>query len=292
MSTAYILREGFSGFRRAKLSMTISIITICIALILLAIFTIVTWNANRLIDSIRNRVELEAFLEEPVTRREIDSLKIQIRQIRGIDTIHYVSKEEAARVFKEGFGEEITGVLNYNPLPPSFRVTLKKDYRTAAQAEEISKELSAIPGVDDVIYRKSLLEFLDTRSRTVFLITLSLGLIISLSAIMLVSNTIKLAIYSKRSIIETMKLVGATRNFIRTPFIIEGFIQGFIGGIIAAGIVYGMVRLAQEQLTVDLADILIVDTKLYLLIVLAGIFLGVLGSLVSIRRFLRRSFGR
>jgi cell division transport system permease protein len=272
--------------------MTVSIITICIALILLAIFAIVTSNANRLLDSIRNRVELEVFLEEPVTQPTIDSLKFQIEHVKGIDTIHYISKEEAARIFKQEFGEEIAGVLNFNPLPPSFKISLKKEYRTAVQAEAVSKTLGAIPGIADVIYRKSLLEFLDKRTKTVFLFTLSLGLIISLSAIMLVSNTIRLAIYSKRAIIETMKLVGATRYFIRTPFIIEGIVQGCIGGVIAVAIVFGMVLLAQKQLTTELADILIVDPRLYLLIVVAGVFLGTLGSLLSIRRFLHRSIAR
>ncbi|MGD0338498.1 MAG: permease-like cell division protein FtsX [Bacteroidota bacterium] len=290
MSTAYILREGFSGFQRAKLSMTISIITICIALILLAIFAIVTSNANRLIDSIRNRVELEVFLEEPVTQTVIDSLRMQIQQVKGIDTLRFVSKEEAARVFKQEFGEDITSVLNFNPLPPSFKISLKNGYKTAAHVEAISKRISAIPGITDIIYRKSLLEFLDKRTKTVFLITLSLGLIISLSAIMLVSNTIRLAIYSKRAIIETMKLVGATRSFIRTPFIIEGIIQGFIGGVVATGIVFGLVLFAQKQLTAELADILIVDPMLYALIAAAGIFLGMIGSMISIRRFLSKSF--
>ncbi len=272
--------------------MTVSIITICIALILLAVFAIVTTNANRLLDSIRNRVELEAFLEEPVTQSTIDSLRFQIQHVKGIDTVRYISKEEAARIFRQEFGEEITGVLNFNPLPPSYKISLKKEYRTAVQAEAVSKTLGAIPGIADVIYRKSLLEFLDKRTKTVFLITLSLGLIISLSAIMLVSNTIRLAIYSKRTIIETMKLVGATRYFIRTPFIIEGIVQGCIGGVIAVAIVYAMVLFAQKQLTIELADILIVDPRLYLLIVVAGVFLGTLGSLISIRRFLHRTITR
>lgn len=289
MSTAYIVREGFSGFKRAKLSMTVSIITICIALILLSIFAIVTSNANRLIDSIRNRVELEVFLEEPVAQPMIDSIRVQIQQVRGIDTLRFVSKEEAARVFKQEFGEEITSVLNFNPLPPSFKISIKNEYRTAEQVETISKRITAIPGIGDVIYRKNLLEFLDQRTKTVFLITFSLGLIISLSAVMLVSNTIRLAIYSKRAIIETMKLVGATRRFIRTPFIIEGVVQGFIGGVVASGIVFGMVFIAQKQLTTELADILIVDPKLYGFIVVVGIFLGMIGSMISIRRFLSKS---
>jgi cell division transport system permease protein len=288
VSTAHILREGLSGFRRAKLSMAVSIITICIALILLAIFTIITSNANRLIDSIRNRVELEVFLEEPVTQPMIDSIRGQLLQVIGIDTLRFVSKEEAARIFKQEFGEEITSVLRFNPLPPSFKISLKSGYKTAAQAETVSKRITAIPGIADVIYRKNVLEFLDQRTKTVFLITLSLGLIISLSAIMLVSNTIRLAIYSKRTIIETMKLVGATRNFIRTPFIIEGIVQGFIGGVLAAGIVFGIVLFAQKQLSAELADIIIVDPRIYVLIVVVGIFLGMMGSMISIRRFLSR----
>ncbi len=289
MSVSYILREGFSGFQRAKLSMAVSIITTGIALILLGVFGIVRYNAGRLVDSIRNRVDLDVFLDEPIRATALDSLKMKILAIRGIESARYISKEEAVKRFQTEFGEDIRNVLSYNPLPASFKIQFAREYRTAAHVDTISQTLKAIPGISDVIYQKSLLDFLDKRARIVYLVTLSLGIIIALSALFLVANTIRLAIYSKRNIIETMKLVGATPGFIRTPFLIEGIIQGFIGGVLAAAFLYAVITLAQGQLSSEFSDMLIVDPALYGLLILAGIVLGLFGSLVSIRRFLYKA---
>lgn len=269
--------------------MTVSVFTTCIALILLGVFGIVSYNANRLMDSIKNRVDLDVFLDEPITQTQLDSLKTKILSISGIDSVHYISKEEAIKKFQSEFGEDIRNVLSYNPLPASYKVTFKKEFRTSAHVDIISQELKEIPGISDVIYQKSLLEFLDKRTKLVYLITFSLGLIIALSAIFLVANTIRLAIYSKRNIIETMKLVGATHSFIRTPFLIEGMIQGFLGGLLAAGFLFAIITFAQRQLTADLSDILVVEPSLYAMIAGAGIILGLFGSIVSIRRFLNKA---
>jgi len=286
MSLRYTLKESFSGFKRAKLSSTITIFTITISLVLLSIFVIITLNAKMLVDSIRERVELEAFLESTITQDQIDNLRQRIQTTPGVARITYISKEEAAKIFKKEFGEDINDVLDFNPLPPSFKITLKEEYRTSEKVQEIYNRLIQLDGVESVRYRKTLLELLDKRAHLFTMISIGLGAIIGLSSIFLVSNTIRLAIYAKRKIIATMKLVGATRGFIRRPFIIEGILHGFIGGALATGFIYLLMEIAITQISPDVLSIIYIEPYFYGAIVVVGCVLGFFGSLISIRRFL------
>ena len=217
MSLSYTLRESFSGFRRARLSMGFAVVTLWIALVLLGLFAIVSFNTQKLVQSLRDRVEMEAFLREPVTTQDLHRIERTIRSDPGVDTIQYVSKDEAARVFEREFGDNVYRVMNSNPLPPSIKIFLKSGYKTPDRAKELNTRISTIAGVDTVVYRKRLLEIIDTRVSALNNVTLGLGVFIMVSAILLVANTIRLAIYAKRHIIRTMELVGATAMFSRWP---------------------------------------------------------------------------
>jgi cell division transport system permease protein len=287
MSLSYTLRESVSGFRRTKLSSLLSIITIAISLLLLGVFAVLTIHATRFLDEIRARVELEVFLEEPITRHAIDSLRSEISGLDGVGTVTYISKAEAAAIFKKEFGEDILGVLDFNPLPPSFKIGLAEGYRTAAHAERLERRLSTLTGVESVKYRKEFLEIIDERARIVHNISLGLGLLVGLSAIVLVSNTIRMAISSKRQIIRTMELVGATRTFIRMPFLLEGIMQGLLGGVMAAGILYLLLSYAVRVISPDLPGLLRIETVYYVSVVIAGALLGWIGSSISVLRFIR-----
>jgi cell division transport system permease protein len=287
MSISYTIRESLSGFTRTKLSSILSIITIAVSLMLLGLFAIVTMHAQRFVEEIRSRVEIEAFLLEPIHQMEIDSLATLIASIDGVDGVVLITKEDAARIFKEETGEDIMNILDFNPLPPSLRITLRDGYKTALKAREIAVQIEALNGIESVAYRKALLETLDQRAATVHNITLGLGLLVGLSAIVLVSNTIRLAIYAKRQIIRTMELVGATGGFIRLPFILEGVLQGLIGGILAAAALYLAVGYGVRWLSGELSSYIHVDPLFYLLVVGVGALLGIVGSVISVLRFIR-----
>lgn len=289
MSLSYTLRESVSGFTRTKLSSAVSIITICISLLLLGVFGVLSINAARFIDALRDKVELEAFLEEPVTDEEIATLRATVAAIDGVARVTYVSKEEAARIFKEEFGEDINAVLDFNPLPPSFKISLVPESRTAAEAERINDRLLTITGIDEVVYRKGLIEIIDRRTDAVNALTLGLGILVSLSAIVLVSNTIRLAIHAKRRIIQTMSLVGATGAFIRLPFLLEGILQGFLGGMLAAGVLYAAFDRAIPLLSPEMGAFLATEPLFYLAVILVGTVLGLLGSAISVARYIRPS---
>lgn len=287
MQIRYVLKEGFSGFRRARFSMVAAVVTIVLSLLLLSTFAILFLNAERIILELRNKVELEAFLSDELSDDETRTMKGVIEKIEGVQNVHYVSKDDAAKVFYEEFGEDIYKVLNFNPLPASFKIYLKPDYKTSEKVQEIFYQIKALRGVEDVVYRKQLLELLDQQARGYLWLLLGIGVFVALSATLLVANTIRLAIYAKRDIIRTMKLIGATRGFIRTPFVIEGFFQGLLGGAFAAGILYLSLYYLQEFLTVQLSELVQVESYYYGVIVMLGCFLGMLGSFISVHRFIR-----
>lgn len=289
MQLRYLVKEGFSGFGRAKLSMVSAIITICISLLILSSFTILIINANSIVESLREKVEIEAFLQDDLTPEATLAIRNRIASITGVAETRYVSKDEAAAIFKDQFGEDIYSVLNFNPLPPSVKISLKSGYRTLKAATAVYDSVRTMSGVDDVIYRKDLLEMLDKRAVGLLWLLLGIGVFVTISSVFLVANTIRLAIYSKRTIIRTMKLIGATRGFIRTPFIVEGLVQGIIGGGASAGIVYVIFEYLGRWVSLQLSDFVHVTPYYYAIIVGVGCLLGVLGSAVSIRRFIGES---
>jgi cell division transport system permease protein len=289
MQLVYVFREGFSGFRRAKLSMFAAVMTICASLLLLGTFSILVLNANNVVESLREKVEMEAFLADYLSPVETSIVRDSIALVPGVREVRYVSKEDAANIFKEEFGEDIHRVLDFNPLPASVKIYLKDGFRTAKGAEGVYETVRKIRGVDDVIYRKSLLEMLDRRATTFLWIVFGMGLFITISSIFLVANTIRLAIYAKRKIIQTMKLIGATKSFVRGPFIVEGLVQGFIGGALAAGILFLVFEYLAKWISVELAEFVKVKPVYYGVVVAVGCILGFLGSALSIRRFISES---
>ncbi|HTY38195.1 MAG TPA: permease-like cell division protein FtsX [Bacteroidota bacterium] len=289
MQLTYVFREGFSGFRRAKLSTFAAIMTISASLLLLGSFSILVLNANAVVESLREKVEMEAFLADYLTPVETSIVRDSLAQIPGVREVKYVSKEDAAAIFKDEFGEDIHKVLDFNPLPASVKIFLKDGYRTAKGAEAVYEAARKIRGVDEVIYRKTLMEMLDKRATTFLWVVFGIGLFITISSVFLVANTIRLAIYAKRKIIQTMKLIGATKSFVRGPFILEGIVQGFVGGALAAAILFLVFEYLARWFSLELADFVHVKPLYYGIVVAVGCILGFVGSAISIRRFISES---
>ncbi len=284
---SYILKEGFSGFRRAKLSTIISIVTVAISLILLGTFTIIFLNLHQFAESVRKEIQLEVFIHDAFAVSQHAALQSRIAAIPGVGGVKYISKDEAARIFQRDFGEDIHSVLDFNPLPASYQISLEPEYIHPDSVATLAAAIQELEGTDRVVYGKSLLEFLTSRIQTFIAVSAGVGILLGISAIFLVSNTIRLTIYAKRKLIQTMRLVGATRGFIRKPFLLEGFVQGLLGGVLAFGCIYGALFLMQRRLPETLNSVVDPDLQFYAAILLVGSCLGLLGSAVSIRRFLK-----
>ena len=285
MSSGYLysITEGFRGLRRAKFSAFVSISTIFFSLVLIGIFIIFIFNIQRLIQQIQSRVELEVFIDNSYTLEQIDELREKIFKINGVESVLYISKQEAAEIFKNQFGQDVFEILDDNPLPASFQINLMQQFRSADNAQQIFNHIIKLDGVDEVLYRHDLLVLLERYIRLFIIIIFTMGVLLGIGSIFLVSNTIKLIIFSRRTIIEIMKLVGATRRFIRRPFIIEGVVQGIIGGTFAALFFYLIFRL----INLEIPGLILIDQKNYSILVVVGMLWGYIGSKLALRKFLK-----
>lgn len=284
MKLGYFLREGFSGLFRAKLASLVAITIICIALSLVGFFLIITLNLGALISEMRSRVELEAFLDRSLPDHRVQALDRELRLIPEIETLTFISKADAAKILRQVMGDQdLFDLVETNPLPASFRIRLKEPFRTLDHVERIAIDIESLDGVEEVNYQKEMLRALDRQAQLYHRIVLGLGVLAALAAVFLISNTIKLSIYSKRDLIRTMKLVGATHSFIAGPFLMEGVLQGVVGGLAAAGITYGVLVAVKTYLISGLQS----EYLTYGILVGSGAALGLLGSLLSVRFFLK-----
>ena len=283
MSVWYTIRESLEGFRRARMAAAITTFTVAFALVLMALVYIVASNLGRVVLNLRARVQMEAFLDPSLTDQEAQKIEDRIRAVAGVEQVEFVSKEKALLEFEREFGEDIFSVLHDNPLPASFRIRLKPEFQRSDLAKRVADAVGQIEGVDEVVYRGDVLALLDRYMGIVLLGGAVFGFLIGLGSVLLISNTIRLAILTRANVIEIMQLVGATNSFIRRPFVLEGMLQGTLGGLLAALTLYALVRAAN----LEIPNLVVVDRRLYLVVVLVGWLLGALGSAVAVRKFLK-----
>jgi cell division transport system permease protein len=289
MSIGYLLKESISGFQRTKVATVGSMLTITVALLLMSLFGLLWTNTARIADLVRDRIELEAFLEEPLGAAKRGTIERAILADPGVRAVEFISKERAAEIFMEEFGEDVRTVLKFNPLPPSYRISLRDEYRNVGLADSAQARIAAITGIESVAYRRDLLEIIDSQAESLRIIGLALGILITFSAVFLVANTIRLAISAKWKIIQTMKLVGASRLFVRAPFVMEGCIQGVLGAAFAGLVMHYLFTWLGSVLTGELAAFIAVDAAFYAFVMAGGLLLGLIGSLISVRKFIGES---
>lgn len=289
MSVSYTLKESFAGFGRNRAASLITVFTVSISLLLLGVFAIITMNFAGFVEQIRSRVDLEVFLDTDINERQQEEMTDILTSIPGVKEVVFVSKEDAAKIFERDFGESFDDILEDNPLPQSFRLSIREGYTRSDSVAVIAERVEKLQLVESVHYRKQLLELIDRRARAFTVATMFIGIMLALSAVILVANTIRLTIYAKRHIIRTMKLVGATPMFIRAPFLIEGLFHGMVGGIIASLLIEIVFTFFIQPLSEDLLVSIDVSWSFYMMLVLGGCLLGLIGSVISIGRFLKEA---
>ena len=279
----YALREGVDGIRRARLASAISILTTTIALVLFGVFVVGTLNVARLVEAMRSRVEFEVFIDNALEDVETGRVGREIRAVAGVAEAVFVSRDDAKNIFQKEFGDGFLDLVENNPLPASFRITLAKEFQNASEAARIAGLIGKIDGVDEVVYRRELLSALDKYVGLAVTADLILGVVVFLSSFALVVNVIRLTIGAKRRIIEIMQLVGATDGFVRRPFLVQGFIQGLLGGLGAALVLTLIQRFLQGQFS----GMIIFPKHLFIALIAGGIFLAMTASFFGVRRYLR-----
>jgi cell division transport system permease protein len=287
MSPSYYFKELWRYVKTARSSVISSTVVIGIAVLLLGIYLTISINSIKLMKMIRDKVEIDAYLLDDFPESNSGNLINSIKTIGGIKSVKFISKEEAAKIFAEDFGQDILEVFDYNPLPPSLKITLYDEYKTVDRLEKIKNEIKQFKEIDDVVYAQNNLEILERNSNSLVFLNLTLLLIITFASIFLVGNTIKLMISSKKNTIELMKLIGANKETIRTPFLLEGFFQGLAGSLFAVLILQLFLNYFYSTYTNSDFNFSIMDSTFLVLLIIFGTLLGFFGSVFSIRRFLK-----
>ncbi|WP_134683543.1 permease-like cell division protein FtsX [Brevibacillus migulae] len=286
-------REGVKNLGRNGWMTFASISAVMITLLILGVFLILALNVNHVAKTIENQVEIRVFLDVLADKPAVDQVEAEIRKLPQVNTITFISKEEGLKQFKESLGEKaylFEGLENENPLPDSFVVKTKLPQDTSTVAKQIEK----IQYVSGVNYGAGTVEKLFTATATIRNVGIVFIVGLSFTAMFLIANTIKLTIVARRREIEIMKLVGATNWFIRWPFFVEGLLMGIIGALVpiillGAGYFY-LLDAMQTNITLALFKLLPLFPLVYqvaLALLAIGAFIGIWGSLVSVRRFLR-----
>jgi len=282
MKLAHSLKEAMDGFRRARMASLISIFTIAFLLILIAIFGILSININRLISTLHAQIDIQVFISNTLDDGEIADLAARIKSTEGVAKVEFVSKDAAAREFQKEFGETLFTILEENPLPSAFNVTLKEKYLSAGGITKVAQLIEKERGVDEVVYHSQTLSLLTKYARIAKAVNVVLIVFVMVGSLFVVSNTIRLIIVARKDIIETMKLVGATRAFIMRPLLIEGMIQGILGGCAAFVFVYLVIKAVASQVP----NLIYVPIDMLSLLIVTGCVLGFFGSAVAIKKFL------
>ncbi|MDR9415293.1 MAG: permease-like cell division protein FtsX [Gracilimonas sp.] len=291
MSIKYIVKEGFTGIKRAKLAATTSIFSLFIAVLLLGILSRVGFNIYSQAMSIKDMIEVEVFLFD-VDERTTNQIRQQLEKEELIEEITYISKDSASAVMRREFGSGVEELAELNFLPASYRLSVNTD-AGADQIENMVSRLINIRGVDEVEYNEALLRIMESNLNTFTIIGGGLGILILLAALILVYNTIRLTIYAKRDLIRAMKLVGATNKFIRSPFIVEGLIQGFIAGSLSVFCVFVIFEFAIPFYLADLGTLSWPLGRWYYLVgamMLLSLLMGWWGSRWAARRFIKETY--
>lgn len=283
----YTVREGLLSFRRARFATFTSTSAMAVALILIGLFAILGYEAQKVSEWLRQRAgELEIFLDD-VDEASAEAVYRRAVLVPGVSETEYVSKAQAQEIFQREFGEGAEVFVGEHFLPASVKVRVQPEYANADSLAALAAEFNTWRNVDEVVFNQALLVKVQQNLRLLTISGLSLGILVVLASLFLVANTIRLTIYARRLLIRTMKLVGATDSFVRQPFLVEGIAQGVVAAVVA-GIILLIIR---GRINAFLADpsggSFIAGFFFFIALLALGALLGWAGSLLAVRRFLK-----
>jgi cell division transport system permease protein len=283
------MKSKETGFSKARLggSYLTLVISVSLVLFLLGILGLVLINAKELSDYFRESLSFSVILDEDAREADIRMLQKDLDAKSYVKSTEYVSRDEAAVKMKEEMGEDFISFLGDNPLPPSIDVYLYAGYTNRDSVGKFEKYILEYPFVKEVWYEDSLLYLINENVRKISIFLLIISSFLFLIAVTIINNTIRLAIYSKRFLIRTMQLVGATRSFIRKPFLIRSVYHGVLASLIAMLLLIGLLYLIEKEFLMLFS---FESTRLLLLLgavlVLAGILINLVSTFLSVNRYL------
>jgi cell division transport system permease protein len=278
-----------TGFSKARLrgSYITLIVSVSLVLFLLGVLGLVIINARGLSDYLRESLSFSILLNEDATATDISLLQKDLNSKPYVKATEYVSKDEAAAKLKKDLGEDFVNNLGYNPLSSSIDVYLRAQYTRPDSVSKIERHVTEYPFVKEIYYQESLLYLINENVKKISLFIIVISMLLFLIALTIINNTIRLSVYSKRFLIRTMQLVGATKSFIRRPFLIRSAFHGLIAGLLAMILLLGLIYLVEKEFVLLLA---FQDVKMFFLlgagIILTGIIINVISTYFSVNRYL------
>lgn len=289
-NVAYYMREAFQSISRNRLLSIATVSTVAICILILGMAVLTTLNAGKFIDSLESDVEIVAYLDNSLKQAEISDIKLEIQAIPQVASVKYVSKDEALQRLQKKFGKSeysLKDTLSKNPLPATYEIKTRDPHDVPALATRVGK----VEGVYKVNYGQEVVERLFKVTRWVRSLGITIVVLLAFGAVFLIATSIRLAIFSRRKQIYLMKLIGATDWFVRWPFFIEGIAIGLLGSLVAIGILalgYSSLlsNMDKALFFIPLVTSEAVLLRTYLALVITGALLGVLGTWISLNRFL------
>ncbi len=274
--------------RRLTGSTITTVVSLSLVLFMLGLLGIIILNAKKLSDHVKENIGFQIILNENAKEADIAKLQKTLDVSSYVKSTEFVTKEEAAKRLQEDLGEDFISFLGFNPLLASINVHLKAEYANSDSVSWIEKEIIDTHLAKEVIYQKSLINNINESVQKISLVILFFCSLLMVVALALINNTIRLSIYSKRFIIKTMQLVGATQGFIRRPFVINGIKHGIYGAIIAILLLLGLLNFAQKQLP-ELRELQDERMLLYLFgsVIVMGIIISWISTSLAVRKYLR-----
>ncbi len=283
--------EEFEDSEASKKTKTIyvsTVISISLVLLMLGLLGLILVHGKKLSNYVKENIVLNVIINEGTKEVDVLALQKQIEVTQYVKSTQYISKELAARNLTEDLGEDFIKFLGYNPLLSSIDIYLKADYANNQSIAVLSKILSKNSLVNEVRYQKSLIDNINQNIRAISLVLLGFGSVLLIIAVALINNTIRLAIYSQRFLIKSMQLVGATRSFIRKPFIIYGILHGLIAGLVAIILLLVTLYFSQQQIPelVILRDYYEFG-MVFLIVIGIGIFISGMSTYFAVTKYLK-----
>lgn len=267
-----------------------------LSLFIVGLFGVILIQARTLTKMIRENIEIQVFLDKNLTGDQLQEIQKSIAGrpfiLTKSDTLglRFISDEEAAATFIESTGEDFTKFLEDNPLRDSYVISVAEEFQTSEQLQAIAKDLEAIPGVFEVSYMTDLVDSINKNLLKISLVMGGFILILIITVVMLINNTIRLALFSQRFLIRSMQLVGATRGFIRKPFLMRALAFGMLAGAVSSGILFALVQYTKAN--IEGFSMLENQTMLLILfgsLIIIGGILSVLSTLRAVNRYLNMS---
>ncbi len=274
--------------RRLRSSYFTSLISISLVLFMLGLIGILLLNAQRISVNVKENIGFSIILNENVKEADIFKFQKMLDAKRYIKSTEYITKEKAAKEFQKELGEDFVSFLGFNPLLSSIEVKLYANYANPDSISMIENDLRKFEPVKEIYYQKSLVHLINENMRKVSTLILLFCGLLCIVAISLINNTIRLSIYSKRFIINTMQLVGATRAFIRKPFMYQSIMHGIFGATIAIGLILTALYWAEKQLQdiVQLTDLNLIFV-LCVGLLFIGIFINLISTFFAVNKYLK-----